>query len=171
VIGFPTRKAHKRNQPRLARERYAQVNQMSRIKIILIILLFASCNSTEQRIINRFNNNRILFDQLKSKVFEDKALINNLERFTNVNKLEEKTVESLDKLGIPNVSYLILSKNSCPDSKEYAIEIIFGGNWHLEYLPCDKRKIIKGSHTKDGFIESWGLDNHWILWINHDVIG
>jgi len=108
---------------------------------------------------------------LKSAAFEDKILNSNLEKFTSVDKLEPTTIKILEKLKLNDISYLILSKTDCPESKECSIDIIFSGQWHLQYLPCYELKLKKGVHKIEGNVESWALDNNWIIWTNHDFIG
>ncbi|KAF0198609.1 MAG: hypothetical protein FD166_1250 [Bacteroidetes bacterium] len=145
---------------------------MNRIlQILIIAVLVSSCKSTDQRISDQFKNNYQLFVQIKLAAFKDKILNSNLEKLTSVDKLEPKTIKTLEKLSLNDISYLILSKTDCLESKERSIEIIFSGQWHLQYFPCDELKLKKGEHKIEGNIESWALDNNWIVWVNHDIIG
>jgi hypothetical protein len=145
---------------------------MNRIlQIIIVILLITSCKSTEQKISDQFESNYKLFVQLKVAALNDKILNSKLEKFTSIDELEQTTIENLKKLGLNNVQYLILSKTDCPESEDKSIEIFFNGQWHLQFLPCDKIKFRKGEHKIEGNIEIWALDNNWIVWVNHDFIG
>lgn len=136
-----------------------------------MVFFCISCNQTERKIIGKFKHERILFENFKSAAIKDKTLTSNSGKFIKIEALEDSTKYHLEKLELYNISFIILSERKCSGKTVYEIEIVFNGNWYLEFSPCENNRMRTGSHTKEGFIESWGLNESWCLWVNRDVIG
>lgn len=73
--------------------------------------------------------------------------------------------------GCKRYSVCVMEAQDCQAETKYAIEIIFKGDWHLEFKPCGFDCFVPSGHVEEGFIESWGLDDNWVLWVNNDFIG
>jgi len=144
---------------------------MKRIISILILITIFGCTQTEKNVIEKFKNNEEEFDNFISNAINDQNLISNTGKLTPFDKLQEETKNCLNRLGLKNVTYIILDNSYCKNQGELEIEIIFNGNWHLEYKSCGELNTQLGEYSEEGFIESWGLNERWILWKNNDFIG
>jgi hypothetical protein len=87
VIGLPTRMAHQINQPRLAQERYRQLNKMENINYFLICILLISLpfrsngqsrseyEKEEIKVVNHFLGSLINIERLNSIKDSDSSFI------------------------------------------------------------------------------------------------
>ena len=96
-------------------------------------------------------------------------ITNNCDKYISLDKLPNSIIEKLVKTKIKrNLNYIVISKiESCTDIK---IEFIVG-KLHLEYYSCSNSDFPKpDSYLKEGFIETFGIDKNWCLWIDNDFI-
>jgi hypothetical protein len=138
---------------------------------LLLCFWLCSCQSKNERIINKLTDKQHLFDEFVKAASKDEALLTKRGKFVRPKELNEATREKLERLGIPTVIYLVLKQDDCSQTRDFAIEILMEGNWTLEYKPCGNLPIFPGNYSEDGFIESWGINQNWYLWVNNDFIG
>ena len=143
------------------------------ILVLLFILSLFSCSEPSDHITSGFNEMKTDLDLIIEQLATDPIYKTKLNKFVRTNELNEKSRELLNRLDLKDIYYVILSSPNCTETKEFEIEIIFNGDWHLNYNPCGMTFISPGEHSEmdDHFIESWGLDSHWYLWVNRDFIG
>jgi hypothetical protein len=145
---------------------------MKRLFIILIISsFFQSCSSNDEHIQSLFINDKELLIEFVNAANEDKSLKGNLGKFVRFQNLSKTTKDKIINLGIRDIQYVVMESQDCQTETKYALEIIFNGDWHLEFRPCGFDYTVPRGHIKEGFIESWGLDDNWMLWVNNDYIG
>ena len=143
-------------------------------RLIIVTLIAASgvltaCQSGEMKIINHYQRYPQHFEHLVSAAYNDRILIDQKNKLVGFEKLNDQTKEALRNLDLPEINYVILGGIRCQDADE--IEIIFNGNWHLQYEPCREGDFPTGKHNEVGFIESWEVSRDWHVWINNDLIG
>lgn len=142
------------------------------LKILsVIIILFYGCTSQEAKIIQQFKTNKEAFDNIIEVALKDSYLNNNKNQLFSTSLLSSELIESINELEIGELRYVVMEYIDCDEKQELKIEIIFNGNWHLEYYECPHNIIQQGDYMEKGFIESWGLDENWYLWVNNDFVG
>lgn len=145
---------------------------MKRLLIILILSTFLqSCTSNDEHIQNIFINNKGLLIEFVKAASQDQSLKGNLGKFVRLQSLSETTKEKIENLGIRDIQYVVMETQDCQAETKYALEIIFNGDWHLEFRPCGFEYTVPREHDENGLIETWGLDDNWVLWVNNDYIG
>tara|TARA_B100002051_G_C16438688_1_gene487828 strand:+ start:31 stop:474 length:444 start_codon:yes stop_codon:yes gene_type:complete len=147
------------------------------MKNLLIILFIGgalfSCSEPSDHIVPDFEDMKTDLDLIVKHLPTDPIYNSELNKFVRVNELSKESQELINRLDLNNVYYVILSTTSCSDANGFELEIVFEGDWHLCYSPCEVSFISPGEHKEmnDHFIESWGLDSNWYLWVNRDFIG
>jgi hypothetical protein len=138
--------------------------------LILILGLFgASCRqtNTSNRIINDLSNYPDIYSELVDKIKVSDSLSTN-GTLINFNELPADIVKIFSKTVIRNrVDYISIDKLACGD---ISLEIIMK-NDHLEYSACPESNFPKpNTYKKSDFIEIWGINENWYLWIDNDPI-
>ncbi|MDF9799248.1 hypothetical protein OKW21_004511 [Catalinimonas alkaloidigena] len=139
--------------------------------LILFIWVLTACHSEEKKIVDHYQNYPQHFDNFVSAAYDDATLIDQKNKLVGFDELHDQTKEALRKLDLPEINYVILGGIRCQEANEMEIEIIFNGNWHLQYEPCREGDFPTGKHSEEGFIESWEVSKDWHVWINNDLIG
>ena len=132
-----------------------------------------SCGTPDhdQEIITSFRENYHAFQTAANVLSSDLECLNKMGKYVKYSQLSVDSKNALEAIRLERVAYVTLSKSDCIDRSR--VEIIFDANWELVYYPCGANDIAPGEHIEmnKSFIEGWGLDEHWSLWVNRDVIG
>lgn len=139
--------------------------------ILCLFLFFQNCSSNNEHLQELFIHDKELLNEFVNAAYQDQSLHSGYSRFVRFENLSERTKERIEKLALRDVRYVVMEPLDCPTGTKYTLEIIYDGNWHLEYSPCGFNNFVPQGHNEEGFIETWGMDDHWILWVNNDYIG
>ena len=145
---------------------------MKKLVIILIFSYFLySCTSNDKYVQELFLNEKALLNEFVDAAYQDQSLRANQGKLVSIEDLSENTRNKIKKLGLRNVHYVVMESQDCQMVTKYSLEIIYGRDWHLVYKPCGFEYTVPRGHDKNGFIETWGLDDNWMLLVNNDFIG
>jgi len=141
--------------------------------IVLFSFLLCACSEPSTVITADFANMETDLNLLVKALKSDPIYKSKLDKFVSPCEINKGSLEALNRLGLDDISYVILSPPGCEENEAYEIEIIFNGDWHLTFDPCGVDVIQPGKHAEENehFIEAWGLSQNWYLWVNRDFIG
>ena len=136
---------------------------------VSLLILITACTKMEKTISEDIKNDKEKYNELAETV--DKC---NFSRFSNGQFISKeyfpKTLnEVLKKTKLKNkVEYIVLIKS--PNCEQKSFELICK-RYQVMYNPCPESDFpLPDSYLKEGLIETWGIDNNWIIWKDNDYI-
>lgn len=139
--------------------------------MIAAIWALTSCRSNENTVITHYQQYPQHFDELVNVAYKDPILLNQKNKLVGYDKLDDRTKEALKKLDLSQIQYVSLGGIQCQKTSQIEIEIFFGRNWHLQYVPCREGEFTTGEYSEVGFVETWQISKDWYVWVNNDFIG
>jgi len=147
----------------------------------LILTILTSCNyiNTDKKRSDKvesykefFYINQKTFDQLTEELLTNEKINSKIGQLLTAEDVDELTNIKLRRLEIESFS---ISQTKCGK-----LEIEYKTTWtkypigqmYLSKDSClDDPLTVKGNHSKDSsFIETWGLGDGWVIWIDSDPI-
>ncbi|GGC82891.1 hypothetical protein GCM10011508_07810 [Flavobacterium lutivivi] len=139
--------------------------------VIIVSFLSFSCGFTESdnaNIKDRFLENKPEFEKLVSLILNDKSLTNQSGHFINKNSIEKSILENLEKLEIKLDN---IDKIDC-EKFDVTFELLWDNSVHIFIVKegCPSERSSKNYIQKGGMVDTYGLGDGWVLWIDHDFI-
>jgi hypothetical protein len=140
------------------------------LSFLILVFLFFQCKPINERIKEDILSNPSKYESLRKTLLKSKVLQGNINKFTSFSELEKEVQDELNEIAFKKIIYVVLSTDFCKLENDYQIQIIYQQNWTLEYFPCNNIPIKPNEYKEGGFIETWGINNQWYIWVDHDFI-
>ncbi|QCK15735.1 hypothetical protein DCC35_13775 [Mangrovivirga cuniculi] len=127
------------------------------------------CSNYEDKIIDDMNSNIENYDSIINIINNNDFKRFKYGQYISREYFPKSLIQALNKTALKGrVQYLILNKGFNCNSK--AIEFI-SSKFHIRYTPCPGPDFPKpGSYEEVGLIETWGIDENWMIWKDNDYI-
>jgi hypothetical protein len=137
----------------------------------IFLFLFVSCGFYESNVIDvkdRFFDNKLEFEKLVSTILKNKTLTSQYGHFIKKDEIDKIIKEDLESL---NVELNDINKIDC-DKFNVTFELIWNNSVHIFLMKEGCRSEYSKSDyiQKGGMIDTYGLGDGWVMWIDHDYI-
>lgn len=144
---------------------------MKHFILIIVAFLSFSCGFTDtdaEGIKDRFFENKLEFEKMVSLILNDKNLTNQSGHFISKNSIEKSILENLEELEIKLDN---IDKIDC-EKFDVTFELLWKDSVHIFMVKegCPSEKSSKNYIQKGGMVDTYGLGDGWVLWIDHDFI-
>ncbi|MCZ8330213.1 MAG: hypothetical protein O9282_02755 [Flavobacterium sp.] len=144
---------------------------MKYIVLILISFLSFSCSFTDSDVLDikeKFSENKPEFEKLVSIILNDENLTYQSGYFIDAKSIKKNILENLEDLEIKLDN---IDKTDC-EKFDVTFELLWDNSVHIFMVKegCPSEKSSKNYIQKGEMIDTYGLGDGWVLWIDYDFI-
>ena len=144
---------------------------MKYIVLILISFLSFSCSFTDSDVLDikeKFSENKPEFEKLVSIILNDENLTYQSGHFIDAKSIKKNILENLEDLEIKLDN---IDKTDC-EKFDVTFELLWDNSVHIFVVKegCPSERSSKNYIQKGEMIDTYGLGDGWVLWIDHDFI-
>ena len=142
---------------------------IAQLTVVFMLFSTVACSHLESTIKDDIQNNNKEYTELVQTIGKCDFPRFSYGQFIAKKHFPSELVEVLSHTKLKDkIQYIILIKNA--DCDHVTFELL-SGRYHIIFNSCPNSNFpLPDSYKKEGFIETWGINNNWFIWKDNDFI-